>query len=86
MTSSYRSIPSVEKLLSDDRIKGLMERYARDPVVDLMRERLDEVREEIARGGEPASLPGRHPCGGRGQRPSSTRPAWSYTPTWGALP
>ena len=42
MTSSYRSIPSVERLLSDHRIIGLIERYSRDPIVDLMRQHLEE--------------------------------------------
>ena len=52
MATSYRGIPSVERLLSDDRIGGLIETYSREPVTHLVRRRLEEVRQGIARGGE----------------------------------
>ncbi|MFH1559955.1 MAG: L-seryl-tRNA(Sec) selenium transferase [Chloroflexota bacterium] len=56
MSTRYRSIPSVEKLLSDARIGRLIGEYSREPVVYLARRRLEEVRQEIAQGKEPPSF------------------------------
>ncbi|MBF8266674.1 MAG: L-seryl-tRNA(Sec) selenium transferase [Dehalococcoidia bacterium] len=53
MDTSYRGIPSVERLLSEERIRVLIGVYSREPVLDLMRRRLEEVRQEIAQGKEP---------------------------------
>ncbi len=56
MSNRYRSIPSVERLLSDARIGGLIDEYSREPVVYLARRRLEEVRQEIGQGKEPPSF------------------------------
>ena len=56
MPTSYRSIPSVERLLSDARIAGLIDEYSREPVVYLARRRLEEVRQEVGQGKEPPSF------------------------------
>ena len=53
MATRYRGIPSIERLLSDQRIRGLIDDYSRGPVVDLTRRYLGEIREEIAGGKEP---------------------------------
>ena len=56
MSTGYRNIPSVEKLLSDERICRLIEEYSREPVVYLVRRRLEEVRQGIEAGEETPSL------------------------------
>ncbi|MDA0988563.1 MAG: L-seryl-tRNA(Sec) selenium transferase [Chloroflexi bacterium] len=56
MTTSYRNIPSVEKLLSDERICRLVDEYSHEAVVYLVRRRLDEVRQGITDGEESPSL------------------------------
>ena len=56
MSNIYRNIPSVEKLLSDERICNLIDEYSREPVVFLIRNRLDEVRKHIAEGQKLPSL------------------------------
>ena len=55
MATSYRNIPSVEKLLSDERIKSLVSTYSHQPVVDLLRGYLQEVRQGISLGNAPPS-------------------------------
>lgn len=56
MSNIYRNIPSVEKLLSDERICKLIDEYSREPVVFLIRNKLDKIREHISEGQEFASL------------------------------
>ena len=56
MTSAYRSIPSVEKLLSDGRVRELIDLYSREPLVYLVRKSLESVRKEIAEGKATPSL------------------------------
>jgi L-seryl-tRNA(Ser) seleniumtransferase len=56
MSTPYRSIPSVERLLSDARIGGLIDEYSRESVVYLARRRLEEVRQEVGQGKEPPSF------------------------------
>jgi len=56
MSTSYRNIPSVEKLLSDERICGLIEEYSHEAVVYLVRGHLEEVRKGIAKGADSPSL------------------------------
>lgn len=56
MSTRYRGIPSVERLLSDSRITGLIDEYSREPVVHLARQRLEEVRWGIGQGQEPPSF------------------------------
>ena len=43
----------MERLLSDHRIRGLIDAYSRQPVVDLARRCLEEARSQIAQGKEP---------------------------------
>ena len=50
MATGYRSIPSVEKLLSDGRVRELIDVYSREPLVFLVRQSLERVRREIADG------------------------------------
>ena len=50
MSTGYRSIPSVEKLLSDSRVEELIGVYSREPLVYLVRRSLEQVRQEIAEG------------------------------------
>lgn len=50
MENKFRSLPSVDKLLSDSRIKQLGDIYPHDLLVDLIRQRLDQERTSIARG------------------------------------
>jgi L-seryl-tRNA(Ser) seleniumtransferase len=50
MSNSYRSLPSIDRILADDRIGALMQEYSRDAVVDLARSELDQVRRSIRDG------------------------------------
>jgi L-seryl-tRNA(Ser) seleniumtransferase len=50
MENKFRSLPSVDKLLSDSRIKQLVAIYPHDLLVDLIRQRLDQERASIAQG------------------------------------
>ena len=50
MTSAYRSLPSVERLLSDERITPLIETHSRQNIVDIIRQELEEARSDIERG------------------------------------
>ncbi|CAI8051823.1 L-seryl-tRNA(Sec) selenium transferase [Geodia barretti] len=50
MSTGYRSIPSVEKLLSDSRVEELIDVYSRESLVYLVRRSLEQVRQEIAEG------------------------------------
>lgn len=51
MATSYRKIPSVDKLLSDKRIKKLSEAYSREQVINLIQRHLEDVRQVIGAGG-----------------------------------
>ena len=53
MTQAYRSLPSVEAVLSDGRMKQLCEVYSRQSVLTLVRGELDEVRRSIRDGNSP---------------------------------
>ena len=53
MKSEFRSLPSVDKLISDQRIKDLEASYSRPFVVEVARQVLEESRLSISRG-EPA--------------------------------
>ncbi|MBN2099679.1 MAG: L-seryl-tRNA(Sec) selenium transferase [Dehalococcoidia bacterium] len=48
--SDFRSLPSVDKLISDERIKELESSYSRTLVVEVARQVLEESRESISRG------------------------------------
>ncbi len=50
MATSYRSIPSVERILSDHLVTDLMEAYSRESVTALVRERLEAVRRDVSNG------------------------------------
>ncbi len=46
----YRNLPSIDKVISNDRIVKLLDRYSREKVVDIARQVLDKARDDIARG------------------------------------
>lgn len=47
MTNPYRELPSIDRLLSDERVAELTERFGHDTVLDLARAVLDEQRATI---------------------------------------
>ena len=47
----YRDLPSVEAVLATERLKTLAQRYQRDWLVNLVRERINEARDGIKKGG-----------------------------------
>ena len=55
MKKEFRSLPSVDKILSDERIVRCEEAYSRPTVLQVAREYLDEARVRL-KGGEPAPL------------------------------
>ena len=52
MTSAYRLLPSVERILSDERISALVDKHSRQVITDIVRQRLADARGEIASGGD----------------------------------
>ena len=56
MDKGFRNLPSVEKLLSDSRLNGVIESYSRDAVADAVRLRLEEARRRIGEGTAPPSV------------------------------
>lgn len=50
MESKFRQLPSVDRLLSEDRIRQLEESYPRDLLVDLIRRRLEQERRSVSSG------------------------------------
>ena len=50
MTTAYRLLPSVERLLSDKHVASLIEMHSRQVVVELVRQTLDDARAAIAAG------------------------------------
>ena len=50
MTSSYRGLPSVDRVLSDQRVQGLVEQYSHQAVLELVRARLAQARDAIGDG------------------------------------
>ncbi len=52
MTSAYRQLPSVERLLSDERVLNLIKSQSRQVVTDIVRQALDEARSAIGSGGD----------------------------------
>jgi len=52
MTSAFRSLPSVSRLLAHRRIRLLASRMANDSVAELVRQQLQEARRAIAAGHE----------------------------------
>ena len=55
-TTSLRSIPGVDRVLSDERVQRLMESHSRQALVDLVREELDVARAAVLDGGAELSL------------------------------
>ena len=51
MDENFRSLPSVDRLLTDGRIQRLEEAYSRPFVLRVIRQHLEEVRLRIAQGG-----------------------------------
>ena len=45
----YRSIPKVDVLLEDEKIKQMIEVYGRDIVIDAIRVEMDRLRKFIAK-------------------------------------
>ncbi len=52
MTNVYRELPSVDRLLDDERIAPLTDRHGHEAVASLVRDALDAARAEIAHTGE----------------------------------
>ncbi len=52
MTTKYRSIPSVEKILSHKSTEFFLDKYTRGFLVGLIREYLNELRENVTNGSE----------------------------------
>ena len=50
MKSEFRRLPSVDKLLSDDRVRELEASHSRELVVEVARQVLEESRQSISRG------------------------------------
>ena len=50
MSSEFRRLPSVDRLISEERIKRLEETYPHELVVDLVRQYLERIRLSIAAG------------------------------------
>ncbi len=50
MSSPYRQLPSVDRLLNDERVRHFGEAYAPQIVVEMAREQLEEARAAIAAG------------------------------------
>jgi len=51
VTNPYRELPSIDRLLSDERVARLTERFGHDAVVELARAVLDEQRATIEETG-----------------------------------
>ena len=56
MSTGYRRIPSVDRLLSDERLRALAAQVSHETVADLARERLEAARRGVSDGVAPPSL------------------------------
>ena len=56
MASGYRRIPSVDRLLSDERLRALASTLSHDTIAGLARERLEDARRGVADGVAPPPL------------------------------
>lgn len=54
--SSYNAIPGVDTLLSDTRLRALIDKYSRRAILNLVRARLDHVRVDVRRGQPPPDI------------------------------
>ncbi|MEX2159338.1 MAG: L-seryl-tRNA(Sec) selenium transferase [Dehalococcoidia bacterium] len=55
-SNPYRELPSVDRVLADERVRALSAEYSGDAVVALVREELASARKTIARGGDAPAL------------------------------
>ena len=51
MTSQLRDLPGVQRVLSEERVRRLVETYSHDAVADLVRSELDAARRAVMDGG-----------------------------------
>ena len=51
MTSAYRQLPSMERIISDERLAPLVEAHSRQAILDTARHQLEQARSAIATGG-----------------------------------
>ena len=56
MTTGFRELPSVDRVLSDRRVRELIEEYSHQAVLDLVRSHLEEARSAIKNGGRAPGL------------------------------
>ena len=56
LTSPYRSLPSVDQVLSDERVRDLSEEISREAVLDLVRSELEAARSDISNGRPPPNV------------------------------
>ena len=56
MSTGYRRIPSVDRLLSDERLRTLAAEVSHETVADLARERLEEARRGVSDGVAPPPI------------------------------
>ncbi len=56
MTTPFRSLPSVDRVMSDERVQRLAESYSRQAILELVRGQLSEAREAISNGGQAPDL------------------------------
>ena len=56
MTTGFRDLPSVDRVLSDHRLTSLIDEYSHDSVLGLVREALDRARTAIGNGHSPPGL------------------------------
>jgi len=50
--TEYRNLPGIDRIMSDERIIGLLKLYPRELVVDITRDRLESERSRIKNGGK----------------------------------
>ena len=55
MTTPHRTLPGVDRLLSDQRVQRLMDSYSRHSVLELVRAQLDDARRGITEGAQSLS-------------------------------
>ena len=56
MVNEFRHLPSVDKILGDERLKPLLDSFPHDLVVNLVRQRLEDARHAITAGKPAPSL------------------------------
>ena len=56
MTEKYRTLPGVDKVLSDQRVQELIDRFSRQAVLALVRNQLGGAREAVAAGEDAPSF------------------------------